>query len=543
MEEQDIIKEIEELTPQEDSETIQIIILDMIETISDDIKTDKLLKLMSKKSEVEISIIKRIYAKELNKTKKIQFEPAAKKIIQIYSNKLTLAEEFHKVQPYFYDKTRILWLWNNTRNCYEEIDETDLLNEISKLTNENTIDSKDKGEILEAMRQIGRAKVPKESNLKYIQFKNKLIEIQPPNTFYNKETIFIEKEVTPEYFITNPIPYNLSDSDKTPQMDKIFTEWVGEEYTQVLYEILAYCIYPDYPLNRIFFLIGSGSNGKSTFLKILSKFLGKQNLCSTELEFLVKNRFETSKLYKKLACIMGETNFNQLTNTSLLKRLCSGTDLIGFEKKNKNSFDDYNYAKIIIASNSLPETTDKTDGFYRRWNIIEFNKKFTEKIDILNTIPEEEYYNLTRKSLNNLKKLLDTRKFEKEGDIEDRRQKYEEKSNPLEKFLKEKTIHDPDCFIFKYEFTGVFKGWLRANGFREWNDTEIGRKMKERGFEEQRKIRDDSGNYVWTWLNLRWKSSSDSEQESKKNIINSQPKYEKVEEVFESIKNEEIIDF
>jgi P4 family phage/plasmid primase-like protien len=509
MDEKEITKEIEELKPQEDSETILIIILDIIETINDEIKVDKLLKKISKNSEVEISIIKRLYAKELNKTKSIRLEPSTKKILGIFSNKITLAEEFHKEQPYFYDKNKLWWLWNTTLNCYEEIDETDLLNEISKITQENTIDSKQRIEILEAMKQVGRLKVPKEQKFKFIQFKNKLIEIHPPGTFHNKECMMLEKESSPEYFITNPIPYDLSSNEETPILDNIFKEWVGENYKPLLYEIMAYSMYPDYPLNRIFFMIGSGSNGKSTFLQILARFLGKHNLCSTELELLVKNRFETAKLYKKLCCIMGETNFNQLNNTSLLKRLCSGTDLIGFEKKNKNCFDDYNYAKIIIASNSLPETTDKTPGFYRRWVIIEFNRVFSEKVDILSTIPEEEYHNLTRKCLNILKKLLEVREFTNEGTVEQRREKYEEKSNPLEKFLTDRTVIDYNAFIFKYEFTGVFKGWLRANGFREWNDTEIGRKMKEKGFEEQRKLRDDTGNYVWTWLNLRWKNSDD----------------------------------
>lgn len=502
---EEILEEIKTFTPLEDEVGIRVTILDILESIEDEIVIERLLKEISKQTEIEYATIKKIYIKEYNKTKKIRIEPNAKKILGIFSNKLTLAEEFHKEQPYFYDKTRIWWLWNNQLNCYEEIDETDLLNEISKLTQENTVNTRDRIEIIEGLKQIGRLKVPKEQKYKFIQFKNKLIEIHPPGTFHNEECKLIERESTPEYFITNPILYDLSKYDETPVMDKIFAEWVGESYVPLLYEIMAYSMYPDYPLNRIFFMIGSGSNGKSTFLQILARFLGKHNLCSTELELLVKNRFESSKLYKKLACIMGETNFNQLNNTSLLKRLCSGTDLIGFEKKNKNCFDDYNYAKIIIASNSLPETTDKTPGFYRRWIIVDFNKTFTEKIDILSTIPAEEYKNLTRKCLNILKKLLEDRAFTKEGSVEERRQKYEEKSNPLEKFLNDRTVTDHDGFIFKYEFSGVFKGWLKANGFREWNDTEIGRKMKEKSFEEQRKL-NDNGNYNWSWLNLRWKN-------------------------------------
>ena len=78
---------------------------------------------------------------------------------------------------------------------------------------------------------------------------------------------------------------------------------------------------------------------------------------------------------------MGETNFSELNKTSILKKL-TGQDVIGFEYKNKNPFDGFNYAKILIATNNLPTTTDKTIGFYRRWFIIDFPNRFSEEKDI-----------------------------------------------------------------------------------------------------------------------------------------------------------------
>ena len=93
---------------------------------------------------------------------------------------------------------------------------------------------------------------------------------------------------------------------------------------------------------------------------------------------------------------MGETNFNEMSRTSKLKKLTGG-DLIGFEYKNKNPFEAKNYAKILIATNSLPTTSDKTLGFYRRWMIIDFPNQFSEKKDILKDIPEEEYESLALK--------------------------------------------------------------------------------------------------------------------------------------------------
>jgi len=186
-----------------------------------------------------------------------------------------------------------------------------------------------------------------------------------------------------EFFVTNPIPYPLHKERfvETPIMDKIFEEWVGKKYVKILYEILAYCLIPSYPLNRIFCFLGAGMNGKSKYLELLRKFIGTENCCSTELDTLLNSRFEVTRLHKKLVCQMGETNFNEMSKTSILKKL-SGGDLIGFEYKRKDPFEENNYAKIMIATNNLPATTDKTIGFYRRWTLIDFPNQFSEKKDI-----------------------------------------------------------------------------------------------------------------------------------------------------------------
>jgi phage/plasmid-associated DNA primase len=98
-------------------------------------------------------------------------------------------------------------------------------------------------------------------------------------------------------------------------------------------------------------------NGKSKFLELLRKFIGGENCCTTELDTLLVSRFEITRLHKKLVCMMGETNFNEMSKTSILKKLTGG-DTVGFEYKNKNPFEDKNYAKILISTNNLPSTTE-----------------------------------------------------------------------------------------------------------------------------------------------------------------------------------------
>ncbi len=102
---------------------------------------------------------------------------------------------------------------------------------------------------------------------------------------------------------------------------------------------------------------------------MICRFVGDKNVASTDLDALQKSRFEAARLYRKLVCLIGETNFNRFEKTSIIKRL-TGDDMMPMELKNKTPFEARNYAKILIATNELPPTADKTPGFYRRCHIV-----------------------------------------------------------------------------------------------------------------------------------------------------------------------------
>lgn len=390
--------------------------------------------------------------------------------IQSYTNKRNLIQQFLKINPIYYDSSKTWWIWDHNKFMWLLIDETDVINAINKKTTINTLNSKEKNEMLEGLKQEGRLIAPKNLPKTWVQFKNKIIDIETDEWIY----------ASPEYFATNPIPFELSNEDSTPIMDKIFEEWVGKEYVETLYEIISYCLIPSYPIHRLFCFIGSGLNGKSKFLELVSRFIGQSNIATSELDSLLMSRFEITRLHKKLVCLMGETNFNEMKKTAVLKKLTGG-DLIGFEYKNKNPFQDYNYAKILISTNNLPATTDKTIGFYRRWMIIDFPNTFDEQKDILSDIPLQEYNNLTKKCMIILKKLLKTRTFTNEGNIEERIKKFEDRSNPFDKFFNENIHENFDTNIPKFEFKKRLDDWCKENNFREITETSIAKKMKDFG--------------------------------------------------------------
>lgn len=458
----------------------------------------------AKWSAAPIAYKERQYAKALEFSLKNQNRKKdLKNSIKMMTNKINIVEKMRQESPFFFDTAQIWWIWNE-KNCYwERKDETDILLLFDSV-DINTIKGGEKNEWLNAMKLIGRKNIPKKIEKDWIQFKDIIIDIKTSEQF----------AATPEYWVTNPIPWKLGDVEDTPIMDKVFKEWVGEENRPLLYEILAYCMLSDYPIQRLFCFVGNGSNGKGKFLTLLSKFIGSNNSTSTELDTLLSSRFELARLYKKLIVIMGETNFTELARTSMLKKLTGG-DMIGFEFKNKTPFEDINYAKIVIATNNLPTTLDKSDGFFRRWLIVDFNNQFTEKKDVLEDIPESEYNALAKKSLRFLKELLIKREFTNEGTIEERRQRFEDRSNPLDKFFKEFVSYDDadsnNDFIFKFEFRKRLDQWCVEKRFRTISEITTAHFMKNKGIWDLKKeapwFSDDNkeNKRFMAWGGIKWR--------------------------------------
>lgn len=390
-------------------------------------------------------------------------------------NYIDNVEQFHTINPFFYDQTQIFWLWNKKEYCYQKIDEIDLMNMIDQELGflGQTVTNSVKGNYLEAFKRVGRKHKPKNIPKTWVQFKDEIYDL-----------ISEQKIVAgPEYFTVNPIPWSMGTNGFTPKIDKLFSDWQGEN-KEVLYEIIAYCCLTDYPIHTIIANIGSGRNGKTQYEKILTKFLGSENVTSSELDTLIDNRFESAKLYKKLVCIMGETNFGTIDKTSLLKKL-SGGSLIGYEFKNKMPFTDYNYAKIIISTNSLPASTDTTEGFYRRWMIIHWNNNFEEGKDIVDIIPDSEYEELAFKVFDVLKNLVDRGKFSFQGSIEDRKQKYIMASNPLTLFFEECCDIGDKFFVKAKDLYHSYVQYLSKNKKRIIKRKEFNQLLSEEGFQPE----------------------------------------------------------
>lgn len=249
-----------------------------------------------------------------------------------------IAKDVLKTVPLYYDTTKIWYKYNTTEYFWEKVDEIEILNAIQKeLELANISQNNIRNQLLNALQMESRKNKPEELDKNEIQFNNEIINIKTGET----------KEANQNYFTFNPIKWKLAQIEDTPIIDKILTEWVGENKIRIIKEWIAYNMLQQYPIHRVACFTGGGSNGKSTLIRLMRKIIGKQNIIAGELDTVFVERFGLSYLYRKTGIVMGETNFSKLSKTGKFKS-ATGEDPIPIEFKGKDGFDYINYAKVTI---------------------------------------------------------------------------------------------------------------------------------------------------------------------------------------------------
>lgn len=125
-------------------------------------------------------------------------------------------------------------------------------------------------------------------------------------------------------------------------------------------------------------IIGPGGTGKSTFVTLLSNLVGLENITSTDLYNLEKNRFETASLYGKLLAVISDADIYGGA-VSVLKAVTGG-DPLRFERKNQQQCAPFIFlGLLVLVANQPPQTTDYTSGLARRRLVVYFRNKVTDE--------------------------------------------------------------------------------------------------------------------------------------------------------------------
>lgn len=139
---------------------------------------------------------------------------------------------------------------------------------------------------------------------------------------------------------------------------------------ELLYEAIGYSMLKTSELQSAFIMVGTGRNGKSTYLEVIRNILGKQNTTSISFKDLANN-FRASALDGKLASLAGDISSTPISDSDMVKSIIAGEEIM-VERKYKDAYDKSLFATMFFSANVLPRTPDTSDGFYRRFPIIPF---------------------------------------------------------------------------------------------------------------------------------------------------------------------------
>ena len=194
------------------------------------------------------------------------------------------------------------------------------------------------------------------------------------------------KPHSPDLFLTLKIPIIYNPDSTCKKIDEFITGVVQPGDVQLLYEMIASCLHRGFKLQNFFILTGGGYNGKGTLLRLLTAFLGEENVCNVSMQSLSQDKFASASLNGKLANIVPDMSDMAIRDTSLLKSITGG-DLLKGEIKFKQPFYFKNFSTSIFGCNRVPAVYDDSWGFMRRVLIIDFPFNFLSQERFLELHP------------------------------------------------------------------------------------------------------------------------------------------------------------
>ena len=244
----------------------------------------------------------------------------------------------------------------------------------------------------------------------------------------------------PSFMSSVQAPYDYDETADCPMWKKFISEVMAgrEASIKLLQEMTGYILYADSSLQKCFFLMGDGANGKSVFLNVLRAVFGEANVSNVEMSSLIEP-FQRINLINSLVNISTETSSNVKGAESIFKQIVVG-DTINGCFKNKD-FVNFNPRCVMIsACNDYIKSRDTTSGFLRRICFIDFPCKFEgEKADTeLEGKLKTELAGIFNWAYEGYKRLREQKRFTETTEQSVMMEEFMQIMNPVAAFIREK---------------------------------------------------------------------------------------------------------
>jgi len=339
------------------------------------------------------------------------------------------------------------------------------------------------------------------------------------NGILNLETMEL-KPHTPEHLsrVLLPVEYhkpkhkdiekNLSKTMFWKYLKTSFTvdEKFRKEDFETVIEIIASIIIKRHVDEKAFMFLGQGENGKSVCLRYIESIIGKKNISNISLQDITDDKFMRADLDGKSANIFPDLEQNELRHTGKIKAITSN-EPIEVQRKHQQPFVLEPFCKLLFSCNRFPKVFDQSQGFFRRWLIIKWDRNFENDPERIEYLKEKlsantDELNLVFSSLVSIaNKLNRNGKFTYSKDWKTIQREWNENADPIDDFATNYII-DSETHKTKRETYQFYKKTILDKGEIHLGMGQFSKAFSE--YHDEDRIKED-GRTERVWLNIDFK--------------------------------------
>lgn len=291
-----------------------------------------------------------------------------------------------------------------------------------------------------------------------------------------------------DYFITKFSPVEFTDNADCPMWRRFLDDIFGgdRELIRYIQKAVGYSMTGDTSEQCVFFLYGTGRNGKSTFLDVLREIFGDYVSNIQPETIMVKNSMGNG-INSDIARLKGarmvttvEPNEGVRLNEGLIKQL-TGDDAVTARKLYGNEFEFKPEFKLWMATNHKPVIRGTDDGIWRRIHMIPFTVQIpVDKVDRqLKSKLEREYPAILRWAVEGC--LLWQREGLKQPRaVLDMTREYRREMDVISGFLDDRCEVGEGFSAKSSELYAAYSAWCEANTEFKMSNTKFGVEMEKR---------------------------------------------------------------
>ena len=162
-------------------------------------------------------------------------------------------------------------------------------------------------------------------------------------------------------------------------LNESLEKWFNGNSSQIelFNQMLGYLMMNHVNYQKVFFFIGAPSTGKSTLLKLITAFCGKENVSALQFSDMTQAH-NLAAIVNKTANIFSDVKRGKVFASEVFKMLADGSP-ITINPKYKQPFDHCFTGKLLFGMNNFPDFSHDFDGIERRVIIFQFSRIFNQE--------------------------------------------------------------------------------------------------------------------------------------------------------------------